>query len=787
MSNLFDFYRKSLLLIFSSFILLIVFSNHSLYAKSLSINQFKYCKDFTYEESLFLKPENFQKIKFKLFINEKKFSSILIENILNIKSNGYIKNKQNKIKSIILLEIADGKSCYLEARIRPHGDLGDHHDFDYRSLKDFKLPSLRVELTNTHIFGIVEFILFRPFTRNGENEVFINSLFSTLGYHAPRTSFADVSFKNINYEMIFQEVINKEFLEYNQLVEGPILSGDERYVFENKLPDLSWHKLDNRNWIKQKKSNFKTSKKALDEINNIYFNHNLPKLKSDITFDETTMIDYYTSTLGTKYHDQYKKLGSFDSLLFATMSIHGISRDDRRFYYDIFNNTFIPILYDSHNEQSEGKEVLFPNSKYFNNEGWILKSSLDNSLENINKLDDLNINTFKSNLKKKGFKIKSSNIENRINKIRNNLTYLSKIKSSNKIIKPIFLPKKFFRKKNFSDNLFQTTKYIISNNDKYEVCDLTLTNCKEINLNKIEREMMLNQSLKITHINKFNQVVLSDIIYIGKKNTFKTNNNLDRIKKKTELIDRDSVYINNYTKLKLFGDIKIKINRKNKQIIFYKFDNNSTAYFKNGTLKNWKIEFYDLSDQNKLNKIDKISGFNGCLNFYDMEVIDINITSSNAQCEDAINFVRVSGKISKIRSQNSISDSVDFDFSNLVINKIEIMNSGNDCIDFSYGNFEINYANLINCGDKAVSVGENSKLIVSDINIAQSQTGIASKDYSDFYGENVRITNVNICLSAYNKKQEFSGGLIKVNSLNCSEYKQLEYKDVVSEIIYNDI
>ena len=370
-----------------------------------------------YNESLILKPHNFQKIEIHLFSNEKKFSSILANNFIELKKYNYVKNKTKKAKALLLLKIGDFE-CYLKAKIRPHGDLIDH--YDYSSLNNFRIPSLRVELIDTHIFGIVEFILFRPETRNSYNEIYINALFSELGYLAPRTSLAKVKFKNNYEQMLFQEVINKEFLEYNSLSEGPIISGDERFVFETKLPEYSWHKIDNRKWIKKNISNFDISKRALDIINYTYFNHfNLS------TLDDTTVVDYYTSTLGTDFNRFFDYLPAFDALLNSTLSLHGISRDDRRFYYDVTKNLFIPILYDSYSEQTDKLLNNFPNSKYFNeSEKKILNSSLYGSQQVLKDIKNLNIENFKKNLFKRGFKLYKNNVENRIEKTINNLKFL---------------------------------------------------------------------------------------------------------------------------------------------------------------------------------------------------------------------------------------------------------------------------------------------------------------------------------------------------------------------------
>ena len=73
------------------------------------------------------------------------------------------------------------------------------------------LPSLNVNITDGHIFGIVKFVLFRPSTRNYNNEIFTANLMRELGYLSPRTASVNVGYNNLNNKFIFQEKIVKEF------------------------------------------------------------------------------------------------------------------------------------------------------------------------------------------------------------------------------------------------------------------------------------------------------------------------------------------------------------------------------------------------------------------------------------------------------------------------------------------------------------------------------------------------------------------------------------------------
>ena len=73
-------------------ILILIYNKNNLIAH----NETLYCKKLDYEQSLFLKPENFRKINIELFINEKKFSKILLNNLNELLNLNYVKNKREK-------------------------------------------------------------------------------------------------------------------------------------------------------------------------------------------------------------------------------------------------------------------------------------------------------------------------------------------------------------------------------------------------------------------------------------------------------------------------------------------------------------------------------------------------------------------------------------------------------------------------------------------------------------------------------------------------------------------
>ena len=213
----------------------------------------------------------------------------------------------------------------------------------------------------------------------------------------------------------------------------------------------------------------------------------------------------------------------------------------------------------------------------------------------------------------------------------------------------------------------------------------------------------------------------------------------------------------------------------------------SRAYIINGILTDLKIKFYsfnnDIYDEKPKNFPNDSNGLTGCLSLINLEVRNIELNAENSSCEDAINLINVNGLVNKVSINNSYSDGLDVDFSNVKIKNLDIKNSRNDCVDFSSGNYVLGELALSDCGDKALSVGEGSRLNIKNIQASNSKMGIASKDSSIVNLDNVRVENVSTCLAAYKKKQEFNGGIINIsNNFYCNNFKNKRSVDDFSII-----
>ena len=193
------------------------------------------CDEINYADQKKISRENLQKFFIKISIQEERKwkINIISDQIKSLQNkwnfNAFERNSE-RVKAKIYLYIQDKLLCYYNARIRAHGDLGDHR-------RGSELPSLNVHLSNGNLFGITKFILFRPITRNYESEIFGANLLRELNFLSPRTVMVNVSYNNKKTKFIFQEKIVKEFIEELDFQENPLLESDERFVFRELASD----------------------------------------------------------------------------------------------------------------------------------------------------------------------------------------------------------------------------------------------------------------------------------------------------------------------------------------------------------------------------------------------------------------------------------------------------------------------------------------------------------------------------------------------------------------------
>ena len=243
--------------------------------------------------------------------------------------------------------------------------------------------------------------------------------------------------------------------------------------------------------------------------------------------------------------------------------------------------------------------------------------------------------------------------------------------------------------------------------------------------------------------------------------------------------------------------IEIEHNLNENKIDILQSKSGSRAFIIDGKIENISFDFKGLNVVKNEENFDletfpenfpiNSRGLTGCLSFINVELKDIDIKSNYSNCEDSINFINTQGTVNNIIINNAFSDALDVDFSELEFKNISINAARNDCTDFSSGNYKLKNLELINCGDKGLSIGEKSNISLDKINILNANIGIAVKDSSILKLESASLKNLKTCVAAYNKKQEYSGGIIEMNNFDCEHYYEKADIDSYSKISLKDI
>ena len=783
-----------------NFLLIIFFSNNSSAGNQPSCNG-----NFSYNHENFKNTHKIEYIKVDVLKN-KKFQKNNIRNLISRKK-GIQDRFKKKFDAKILVQFDNNLKCTFLGKVRQNGDMRDHI-----VLKENKIfQSLDVELKNGHINGIVKFKLFLKNSRNiKEDEIIMIEILRSLDYLAPRTALVKANINGAEDIMIFQEKTVKEMLEFNHRREGSILEGSEKFFFEFQSnidrdgtaqyketiqalengTKIQLARLSNSNWSMKSLNHLEISLNSLSKLNQIYllYLNNYKNSKNNFSFTEYSLSN---NLLANKKNENIQKLNIFDILMVAGGAQHGLFTHNRKFYWNSFDNYFEPIYYDGSPDLNKRTE----------NFGWSTFYWLPihgNILADLNtlikKLDELDYDKMLKNLNKNGLDFSYNQLENKILKLKSNIKDVeNKINNTN--IEVIDFNKKLFYKRELWDNFINNfrnlnlnVEFILSNNKSKNIdnfdnqinfskCKNNFTTCENLNLNihnpsdrKILRELL---EAKLTIDDYYYQFTSKDL------NNFLDHNNY----KKVQILDSEFY----------FGDgIEFELNKENNVLNIYQKKLGARAYFYKGNLQEIRINFHGFinpetfKEVNIINKIPNypidLNGLTGCLSFIKVNFNNVEINSTNSNCEDSVNLIDVKGSINKIDISNSLSDGLDVDFSNIKIKNINIFSSGNDCSDFSSGIYEINKFNLQNCGDKSLSVGEKSFLKLNRIMSSNSNVGIASKDSSIVKLNEGFFSKLNTCLSAYNKKQEFNGGYIYAKKIECKNFNTNILNDLYSEI-----
>lgn len=193
-----------------------------------------------------------------------------------------------------------------------------------------------------------------------------------------------------------------------------------------------------------------------------------------------------------------------------------------------------------------------------------------------------------------------------------------------------------------------------------------------------------------------------------------------------------------------------------------------------------RLENVIIKDVNAVNRGGWI--LTGGITFYQSPVIFDSVEVRSSYSEDAVNIVRSKFKIINTIFTDCMFDALDSDFSIGTIDNSIFKNIKGDAIDVSSTKLDIKNVNITLVGDKAISVGEKSKVSINKVAIEDVDIGVASKDYSEATIDGLKIKSANIGLTAYQKKPEYGPATITANNVIFEDVKKDIFLQQMSHI-----
>ena len=741
-----NFIKLSFLLLVSVFV--INFSSNVYIDRSVSIEHCNLSNIENYEiqNSNIRLPESIN-----IHVNKTKTWIKNLLNIMNQMSITKIARIPYELKDYydarIDIKYSNGIQCYFNGRVKIHG--ANHYH-----INDSLAPSLRVELFDGHINNINNFVLYKQWSRLKENEIFIAALLRHLGFLSPLTFGIKVKYLHQRYEyMIFQERLNEQFLKSYKKRPGPILAGNKNRFSDSKIRNTGLSRIINSGGLDFSINDHKEiALKALDKLNfgYLYFRKSYETLgrnggtiMSNMPLPKSLFLDDDTG---------YKTMGAFEAILIASGAESGLTKEDRRFYYNAIYDRLEPIYYD-------GKARIFDNFNLELDEYYFIsdfqKLGAKKARLLLLNLDEVYLYEYLKNLRIEYFieKLSLEKIHNTLKILDENLIKIENTNFTSDHIEPD--KNNFFANNRFSnENEYDFSLAFNGKNNKFLICDIDLISCE----NNIFNEDEFNRIIT----NQFMDFKGKKIRFVRKDlNSFVQNTNSIKsgIKgmKKIQLDNSINIYFGN--------EIEIKISETKKNIRIKQNNITDSVVVIGNNINDWNFHFEGYGTREVDYKIDS-NGIGGCITFLDSVVENISIFAQNMPCPNAVHFINTNGTINKVELFNSSSDAFDADFSNLEVNHANIVNTGGECIGVKQGTYFFNKLNLSNCGDRSVSSGENAETTLIDIEVLSANVGLAAKDSSIIEAKKVILRNVQKCILSFKQKNNYSASLVKTNKDN---------------------
>ena len=157
----------------------------------------------------------------------------------------------------------------------------------------------------------------------------------------------------------------------------------------------------------------------------------------------------------------------------------------------------------------------------------------------------------------------------------------------------------------------------------------------------------------------------------------------------------------------------------------------------------------------------KLINYPGEFNIHDVDDFTLEhcSISGNSVGDDALHVSYSKGKISYCRFFDTAFDALDMDIVDVTVSNSEFTNVGNDALDLMTSKVDVEQVIINGAGDKCFSLGENSDVTISNSLLKNCLIGIAVKDESHAYIENLSFEGIKgKAIDLYQKNSRYGKG-----------------------------
>ena len=666
---------------------------------------------------------NIKLTSLKFIFIKNKLENIRIEidqkNLYKLELQRVSKISQTSIEehNTAVAKLKTNKKKY-DIKLRVKGDRLIH-------FRDKDETSYKVDIKgDDRIWGLEEFSIQKPITRNYMYEFIFHRLLQTSGLISLKYFFVNLSL-NDNKQGIYaiEEGFSKELIERNKKRNGPIFGLNEDYDdYDLIYPNVEYDMYSKEFWT----NNYpELTEIALSKLNQLK--------EKEIKINEIFDVD---------------KWATFFAIIDLSSTYHGSLLKSVKLYYNPVTAKFEPIGFDGHYNPNLFKDFLI-----------------------YDLIDDENVNcSYLCEFKDWYFVFLKKN-DGSINDEFLNLY----IKALQRVSSQDFLDE--FNKNHDEDINFNNSQLLSDNNKKdlvfYEGLGLYMLDqnflykrSKYINsrLNKIVEPKKIKKDLIGKAIQSFD-ILKNDNIEYQNGEYYLTNDLV--IKKNYYLAKNKKLNINDGVKIIFQEDVSFTSEgsiffngTKKKPITVFSEGNKGSFVFSDNIYSFKNVIFENLSFPKDNNKI-----LYGGINLVNSNIVIIDTEINNSQSEDAINIISSQSYINNLKINNASADALDIDFGKIVFKNIICQNILNDCLDVSGATVTGDYLQTIDIKDKGLSFGENSKGSISNSSFIKNKLAVAVKDGSNLLLSEFNFKENKYDIAVFNKKKEYGTSTLNLNKL----------------------